>query len=115
VDGRVEKLLENLGKFRPTFVCAVPRIFEKVHAKVVLGATGRGGPRAALFNWAIEVGRLVSRKRRDGEVAGPALEAQHRLADRLVFRKVRSLFGGRLARWPSSSTPWGSPSSRATA
>jgi long-chain acyl-CoA synthetase len=105
VDGRVEKLLENLGKFRPTFVCAVPRIFEKVHAKVVLGATGRGGPRAALFKWAIEVGQEVSRKRRDGEVAGPALEAQHRLADRLVFRKVRNLFGGRLRFFISGAAP----------
>ena len=35
VDGRVEQIVENLGRVRPTFVCAVPRIFEKVHDKIV--------------------------------------------------------------------------------
>ncbi len=105
IDGRVEKLVENLGRFRPTFVCAVPRIFEKVHAKVVLGATQGGGARAALFTWAMEVGLTVSRKRRDGEAPGPLLEAQYLLADRLVFKKVRDLFGGRLRFFISGSAP----------
>jgi long-chain acyl-CoA synthetase len=105
IDGRVEKLVENLGRFRPTFVCAVPRIFEKVHAKVVLGATQGGGARAALFTWAMEVGLTVSRKRRDGEAPGPLLEAQYVLADRLVFKKVRDLFGGQLRFFISGSAP----------
>ena len=105
IDGRVEKLVENLGRFRPTFVCAVPRIFEKVHAKVLLGASDKGGPRAALFRWAIDVGLSVSRKRREGEAPGALLEAQYLVADRLVFRKVRDLFGGRLKFFISGSAP----------
>jgi long-chain acyl-CoA synthetase len=105
VDGRVERLVENLGLFKPTFVCAVPRIFEKVHAKVVQGATEGGGARAALFTWALQVGLSVSRKRRDGEAPGPLLEAQYLAADRLVFRKVRQLFGGRLRFFISGSAP----------
>ncbi len=105
VDGRIEKLVENLGLVRPTFVCAVPRIFEKVHAKVVQGATEAGGLKAALFTWAVEVGLSVSRKRRAGEAPGPLLEAQYLLADRLVFRKVRDLFGGRLRFFISGSAP----------
>jgi long-chain acyl-CoA synthetase len=105
IDGRVEKLVENLGRIKPTFVCAVPRIFEKVHAKVVLGATAGGGPRAALFRWAIDVGLTVSRKRREGAAPGPVLEAQFLLADRLVFKKVRDLFGGRLKFFISGSAP----------
>jgi long-chain acyl-CoA synthetase len=105
VDGRVEKLLENLGRFRPTFVCAVPRIFEKVHAKVVQQAMGAGGPRAALFKWALEVGLTVSRKRHEGEAPGRLLEAQYLAADRLVFRKIRDLFGGRLRFFISGSAP----------
>ena len=105
IDGRVEKLVENLAKVRPTFVCAVPRIFEKVHAKVVLGATEKGGAKAALFRWAIEVGLTVSRKRREGAAPGPLLEAQYLLADRLVFKKVRDIFGGRLRFFISGSAP----------
>jgi len=105
IDGRVEKLVENLGRFRPTFVCAVPRIFEKVHAKVMLGGTEKGGPRAALFRWALDVGLTVSRKRREGEAPGAVLEAQYLLADRLVFKKVRDLFGGRLKFFISGSAP----------
>jgi long-chain acyl-CoA synthetase len=105
IDGRVEKLVENLGRFKPTFVCAVPRIFEKVHAKVLLGATGQGGPKAALFRWAIDVGLTVSRKRREGAAPGPVLEAQYLVADRLVFKKVRDLFGGRLKFFISGSAP----------
>jgi long-chain acyl-CoA synthetase len=105
VDGRVERLVENLGRFRPTFVCAVPRIFEKVHARVVQGASEGGAARAALFRWAVEVGQTVARKRREGEAPGPLLEAQVLAADRLVFRKVRSLFGGRLRFFISGSAP----------
>jgi long-chain acyl-CoA synthetase len=105
VDGRIEKLVENLGRFKPTFVCAVPRIFEKVHAKVVQGVTEAGGVKSAVFDWAIQVGLSVSRKRRDGEAPGPLLEAQYLLADRLVFRAVRNLFGGRLRFFISGSAP----------
>ena len=56
VDGRVERLVENLSVVRPTFVCAVPRIFEKVHAKVVATAGEAGGVKRAVFEWAIAVG-----------------------------------------------------------
>ncbi len=105
VDGRVERLVENLATIRPTFVCAVPRIFEKVHAKVVQQATDKGGAKAALFRWAIDVGLTVSRKRREGEAPGTLLEAQYLLADRLVFRTVRNLFGGRLRFFISGSAP----------
>jgi long-chain acyl-CoA synthetase len=105
VDGRVESLVENLKAVRPTFVCAVPRIFEKVHAKVVSAATEGGGLRQTLFEWALGVGREVATLERDGRTPGPALAAQRLLADRLVFQKVRALFGGRLRFFISGSAP----------
>ena len=105
VDGRVEKLVENLAAVKPTFVCAVPRIFEKVHNKVIAGARDGGPARAALFGWALRVGREVSRLREAGRRPGPVLAAQHALADLLVFRKVRALFGGRLHFFISGSAP----------
>jgi len=105
VDGRVEKIIENLAVLRPTFVCAVPRIFEKVHAKVVSGALDGGVVKAALFRWALDVGREARRAERAGRTPGPLLAAQRALADRLVFARIRGLFGGRLQFFVSGSAP----------
>jgi long-chain acyl-CoA synthetase len=105
VDGRIERIVENLAVIRPTFVCAVPRIFEKVHAKIVSGAREGGAVKAAIFRWALGVGLEVSRTVRAGRKPGPALLARRALADRLVFGKVRALFGGRLQFFVSGSAP----------
>jgi long-chain acyl-CoA synthetase len=105
VDGRVEKIVENLAALRPTFVCAVPRIFEKVHAKVVATALDGGPVKAALFRWALEVGLEARRAERVGRRPGPLLAAQRALADRLVFARIRALFGGRLQFFVSGSAP----------
>ena len=105
VDGRVDKIVENLAATRPTFVCAVPRIFEKVHAKVLANAREGGPAKATIFRWAIGVGLEFSRRERAGRKPGPVLAAQRALADRLVFSKVRALFGGRLQFFVSGSAP----------
>jgi long-chain acyl-CoA synthetase len=105
IDGRVERMVENLQHVRPTFVCAVPRIFEKVHARVVAGAAEGGAAGRAVFDWALGVGREAAGLERQGRTPGPLLQAQRLLADRLVFRTVRALFGGRLRFFISGSAP----------
>jgi len=105
VDGRVDKIVENLGAVRPTFVCAVPRIFEKVYARALLGAREGGAVKQAIFRWAIGVGIEATRREREGDGPGPLLAAQRALADKLVFQKVRALFGGRLRFFISGSAP----------
>jgi long-chain acyl-CoA synthetase len=105
VDGRVDKIVENLAATRPTFVGAVPRIFEKVHAKILQNARDGGLLKAAIFRWAIGVGLEHSRLVRAGKRPGLALAAQRIVADRLVFEKVRRLFGGRLRFFASGSAP----------
>jgi long-chain acyl-CoA synthetase len=105
VDGRVEKIVENLAAVKPTFVCAVPRIFEKVHARIVANAAAGGAVKAAIFRWAVGVGREHARLLRAGKRPGVALAAQRALADRLVFAKVRAIFGGRLQFFVSGSAP----------
>ena len=105
VDGRIDKIVENLAHLRPTFVCAVPRIFEKVHTRIVAGAREGGAVKAALFRWALDVGLEVRRTERAGKSPGPVLAAQRAVADRLVFQRVRSLFGGRLQFFVSGSAP----------
>jgi len=105
IDGRIERIVENLGQVRPTFVCAVPRIFEKVHAKVLANARAGGAAKGAIFRWALGVGLEHARLRRAGGRPGALLAAQRALADRLVFAKVRQLFGGRLQFFVSGSAP----------
>jgi long-chain acyl-CoA synthetase len=83
----------------------VPRIFEKVHAKVVAAASEGGALAKAVFTWALEVGREAAALEREGGTPGTLLAAQRRLADWLVFRKVRHLFGGRLRFFISGSAP----------
>ncbi|MBK9062657.1 MAG: long-chain fatty acid--CoA ligase [Acidobacteria bacterium] len=96
VDGRVDRIGANLASVKPTFVCVVPRIFEKVHARILEQARAGGKVKAAIFNWALSVGIEVARRRSEGRRVGALLGVQRRIADALVFRKVRQRFGGRL-------------------
>jgi long-chain acyl-CoA synthetase len=105
IDGRIDKIVENLAATRPTFVCAVPRIFEKVHAKVLQGAREGGPVKAAIFRWALAVGLERARLLRAGRRPSPGLQARWVVADRLVLGKVRRLFGGRLRFFVSGSAP----------
>jgi long-chain acyl-CoA synthetase len=96
VDGRMDRIVPNLAEVRPTFMAGPPRIFEKVHAKVVQTVEEEGGVRAALFGWAFGVGDQVARARLAGQRVGPLTRAQHAVADRVVLAKVRDRLGGRI-------------------
>jgi long-chain acyl-CoA synthetase len=96
IDGRVEKIVDNLGVVKPTFMGAAPRIFEKAHARIVTMQAAEGGAKEAIFKQAFKVGLAVDRARREGRSPGLLLNAQHAVFDRLVFAKVRERFGGRV-------------------
>ncbi len=96
VDGRLERIVENLGAVRPTFMAGPPRIFEKVHAKVVQTVQEEGGVKHRLFTWAFGVGDQVARARLEGRRLPRLLAAQHAVADRVVLHKIRDRLGGRI-------------------
>ena len=96
VDGRLERIVENLGEVRPTFMAGPPRIFEKVHAKVVQTVQEEGGVKHRLFTWAFGVGDQVARARLEGRRVPRLLSAQHAVADRVVLHKIRDRLGGRI-------------------
>ncbi len=96
VDGRVEKIIDNLAVVRPTFMGAAPRIFEKAHSRIVTMTQNEGGAKAKIFDWAFKVGTDVSRRKLAGQGVPPHLAVQHAVADRLVFSKIRDRFGGRV-------------------
>ncbi len=103
VDGRVEKIVDNLGVVKPTFMGAAPRIFEKAHARIVTMQAAEGGAKEKLFKKAFEVGIKVDRLQREGKSVPLPLRLQHGLFDRLVFSKVRDRFGGRVRFFISGS------------
>ena len=96
VDGRMDKIVENLAVVRPTFMAGPPRIFEKVHSSVVQTMEEEGGVKLTLFRWAFGVGDRMSRARLAGKQPGWSLRTQNALADRLVLAKVRDRLGGRI-------------------
>jgi long-chain acyl-CoA synthetase len=96
VDGRVEKIIENLAVVRPTFMGAAPRIFEKAHGRIVTMQASEGGVKEKLFNQAFKVGLQVDRLKREGKPVPFLLAKQHALFDKLVFSKIRERFGGRV-------------------
>ncbi|MEU0786287.1 AMP-dependent synthetase/ligase [Streptomyces sp. NPDC006173] len=109
VDGRVDKIIENLPVVQPTYMAAVPRIFEKVYNGVAAKARAGGGAKYKIFQWAAEVSREYAKVsqdnfRRTGSASVPfALGAKHKVADTLVFAKIREAFGGNLRACVSGS------------
>ncbi|MFE8912245.1 AMP-dependent synthetase/ligase [Streptomyces globisporus] len=109
VDGRIDKIIENLPVVQPTYMAAVPRIFEKVYNGVASKARAGGGAKYKIFQWAAGVAREYAKVsqdnfRRTGKASVPfALGAKHKVADALVFSKIREAFGGRLRACVSGS------------
>ena len=101
VDGRIDKIVENLAVVKPTFMCGAPRIFEKVRARVM--TTASHGVKAKIFDWAFGVGRKVSPMRLAGEQPSGLLALQYALADRLVFSKIKARMGGKIRFFVSGS------------
>jgi long-chain acyl-CoA synthetase len=92
----LDKLSENLKEVRPHFICSVPRVFEKVYAKVLTGVEAGPGLKKKIFYWALGVGREASRHAREGRPLPLGLSAQHAIAHKLVFSKLHEALGGRL-------------------
>lgn len=92
----IEKVPDNLQEVRPTIFIGVPRIFEKVYARARLKAARSNKVRESIFDWAIAVATEFALHVDQGESVPRVLSLKHSLADRLVYRKLRDFFGGRL-------------------
>lgn len=99
------KVPEVLKTKRPTVLIGVPRVYEKVHQKI-LGAVDSAPPvRKKLFLWAHSVGCQVVRHREAGKAIPSSLGVQHKIADRLVHSKVREQLGGRVRIMITAAAP----------
>lgn len=105
VDGRLDKLVENLGMVRPTLMCGAPRIYEKVYNRVVTTAQAAGGIKEKMFGWASRVGRQVVELQQAGRPVPPPLALSHLIATKLVFSKMQRRLGGRIRVLVSGAAP----------
>jgi long-chain acyl-CoA synthetase len=96
----VDKVAESLVEARPQVVAAAPRVFEKIYAKV-MGVTG---VKRMIVRWAKRVGEASVADRLSGRSTGPRTTSE-KLADRLVFSKLRARTGGRIGAFISGSAP----------
>ena len=93
VDGRIDKIVQGLGEVHPTVMCGAPRIFEKVRAAVLTGNTGLKGK---IARWAFSVGYASIEDRLAGRELPGVLAFKYKLADKLVFSKLKERLGGRM-------------------
>jgi long-chain acyl-CoA synthetase len=101
----MDTIAQNMREVRPTIVVAVPRIYEKIYARITDTALRAGGAKRAIFLWARDVGNRWSDEVLSGTKPGTVLALQHRVADKLVFSKVRAAVGGRIRYFVSGSAP----------
>jgi long-chain acyl-CoA synthetase len=97
----IEKVADNLVEIHPNYMVSVPRLFEKIYTRV-MGATG---VKRALVMWAKKVGEEFADLELAGQTPGGAVAMQYRIADKLVFSKLRSRTGGRLRAAISGGAP----------
>lgn len=91
----IETVAANLLEVRPTVVTTVPRLFERIHGRIMKQVDGGSPIQKKFFYWAIDVGKQYAKARRANKVT-KMLVARHAIADKLVFAKVREKTGGRV-------------------
>jgi long-chain acyl-CoA synthetase len=101
----IDTLAQNMIEARPTYFTSVPRIFEKVYDRISGTAEKGSALKRTIFRWAVNVGRQRSRRLNAHEALSPWLEAKFKIADSLVFSKIRNMLGGKLQFAVSAGAP----------
>jgi long-chain acyl-CoA synthetase len=101
----VADLAATLKHTRPHFLPSVPRVYEKLHAAIRSELDGAVGAKRVVAQWALSVGRSASELRQAGKPLPPLLAVRHRIADRLLFSKVKAKLGGELRFGISGGAP----------
>ncbi|MDB4920505.1 long-chain fatty acid--CoA ligase [Mucilaginibacter sp.] len=92
----LELLAKNMSEVRPSVMNCVPRLLERIHDRAMKNGTGAGGIKSKIFLWALHIGRKYRIANEDGKKSGFILNNQHKLAEKLVFSKIKERTGGRL-------------------
>jgi long-chain acyl-CoA synthetase len=91
----LELLARNMAEVKPTVMCCVPRLLERIHDKAMKNGLSAGGMKTKIFTWALSIGRAYRLANEAGKKPGMVLSAQQKLANKLVFSKIKEKTGGR--------------------
>jgi long-chain acyl-CoA synthetase len=106
----IETMGKNMAEVEASMLLCVPRVLDRIYAKVKAGLDEATGRKRQLIDWALSVGKEVIAKQGEGTFIGPILMAKHAIAEKLVFQKLRQKIGPRLRLVVCG----GAPSSRET-
>ena len=92
----LDLLAKNMAEVKPTIMCCVPRLLERIHDRAMKNGTSAGGAKTKIFLWALAIGRKYRLVRESGKKPGILLRNQHKIAEKLVFSKIKERTGGKL-------------------
>lgn len=92
----LELLAKNMAEVKPTVMSCVPRLLERIHDKAMKTGTSVGGAKAKIFLWSLKTGESYRKLKEADKNPGLILGLQNRLADKLVFSKIKEKTGGQL-------------------
>ena len=101
----IETVADNMVEAKPTVVISVPRLYEKIHSKIINGLKSAPALKKRLFFWALDVGKRVSLLTRNNQQVPFFLKIKHNIANKLIYTKVRGRFGGNLKYFVSGGAP----------
>ncbi|HEY4193891.1 MAG TPA: long-chain fatty acid--CoA ligase [Mucilaginibacter sp.] len=92
----LDLLAKNMGEVRPTIMCCVPLLLERIHDKAIKSGTSAGGVKSKIFLWALGIGKKHRQMLENGKKPGILLRNQQKIAEKLVFSKIKERTGSRL-------------------
>lgn len=101
----IENLVRNIGEVKPTIMLAVPRIFEKIYAKVMEQINAGGFLKKEVYNWATKIANSYYDQINKDLTPSASLILQFQLAQKLVFKKIYNRFGGNIRYFISGGAP----------
>lgn len=101
----IDKVPDNIQEIRPTVMCSVPRLYEKMHARVLTTVESGTALKKKMFYWGLGVGSEVSKLIIAKKEVSGSLKLKYKIADRLVFEKLRARMGDRLRFFISGGAP----------
>jgi long-chain acyl-CoA synthetase len=101
----IDTVRDNLKEIRPTFMASVPRIYEKFHAAVYDNLKSGSPLKQKIFEWSLRTGREMSAYKISRKQPPLSLKLKHKIAEPLVFKKIKENVGGRLRYFVSGGAP----------